>query len=104
MQIEQDRLISLMEAATLLQELHICKAFGPTGRVNGPNCQRFGRRDGKSGRWEWSVVELIREAERRGCATAAEIQNAIARYSISPQDRPVVRTSKHRSTRAQVEK
>ncbi len=59
--------VSLSSAARMLHELGICKAYGPTGKINGPNCQRFGHR--RNGRWFWIVEELLREAQRRGSST-----------------------------------
>jgi hypothetical protein len=66
--METSDILGLTEAAKLMEALGICKAFGPRGNVNGPNCQRFGHRDNASGRWWWSVSELVAEARRRGAA------------------------------------
>jgi len=57
--------LGLTDAAQLLQELGICKAFSPSGRVNGPNCQRFGHRNSSSGRWSWNLHDLVLEARKR---------------------------------------
>lgn len=70
----------LTEAAQILSELRICKAYGPSGKVNPPNCYRFGHRDAQTGRWHWDVAELIREAEKRKSAPAEVMQSLRARY------------------------
>jgi len=70
------------EAARILNELQICKAYGPTGKINGPNCQRFGHRDPQSCRWYWDVGELIREAESRKSGGPETIRRGEERYSL----------------------
>ncbi len=75
--------VSLREAAQILGELHICKAHGPNGKINGPNCQNhLGHRDPQTGRWHWDVAELIREAERRQSVPVEVIQSLRDRYRI----------------------
>lgn len=74
--------LTLKEAAKMLDELRICKAYGPGGRINSPNCYRFGHRDSQTGRWHWDVVQLIREAEKRKSAPAGVMQSLRARYRI----------------------
>lgn len=84
--------LGLSDAAQVLQELGICKAFGPTGKVNGPNCQRFGHRDSSSGRWSWTLEDLVLEARKRRSASEQVIENVLSRYSSTAEQKsPVAR-------------
>lgn len=65
--------IGLSEAARVLTKLGLCKAFGPSGHINGPNCQRFEKRDSATGRWQWDVAELISKAREKGTASLEQI-------------------------------
>lgn len=73
--------LGLTDAAKIMQELGICKAFGPRGNLNGPNCQRFGHRDPETGRWWWGVSELANEARRRGKASEQLIESVLMRFA-----------------------
>ncbi len=72
--------LGLTDAAKMMQTLGICKAFGPRGNVNGPNCQRFGHRDPATGKWRWSASELADEARRRGSASEELIESVLIRF------------------------
>jgi len=76
------RTIGFTEAAGLLQELGICKALREGGRINGPNCYRFGHRDPDTGRWSWDVAELIQIARKRQSASILLINEVTERYGI----------------------
>jgi hypothetical protein len=73
--------VGLTGAARILNELQTCKAYGPRGKINGPNCQRFGHRDDRTGHWYWDVRQLISEAQRRNSAPPEVIQCVRQRYS-----------------------
>ena len=77
--------IGITEAARVLQELGLCKSFGPSGRINGPNCQRFGHRGPSTGRWSWDVAELIAKAQEKECASPQGIQSIAERYGLPRQ-------------------
>jgi hypothetical protein len=47
-----DPTIGLTEAAKVLEELSICKAYGEAPVILGPNCQRFGFRK-EDNKWQW---------------------------------------------------
>jgi hypothetical protein len=81
--MEQSSKVGMTEAAQLLQALGICTAFGPTGKINGPNCQRFGHRDAAAGKWWWSVLELVDEARKRG-VSEERIKGVIEHHHQSP--------------------
>ena len=80
MKTEGQRKISLTEAANLLQELGICKAFRAGGKINSPNCYRFGHKHAVTGRWNWDMAELIEIARRRQSASISLINEVMERY------------------------
>ena len=94
-------MIGISEAARVLQKLGICKAFGPSGRINGPNCQRFGHRDPSTGRWLWNVAELISKAHEKGSASTEDIETIAEQYGLSPPDSGATPS---KTSRAQLEK
>ncbi len=73
--------VGLKEAARLLTELGICRAFGPRGNINGPNCQRFGHREPSTGHWWWSLKELIAVARIRQTVSEEVIAKVAGRYA-----------------------
>jgi hypothetical protein len=75
--------VGLTEAAGLLAELGICKSLGPTGNINGPNCQRFGFKDTRTSRWLWDVEHLLDEAKRRKTANPDIIATVQKRYGLN---------------------
>lgn len=97
--------IGRAEAARTLNRLQICKAYGPTGKINGPNCERFGHRDVQSGKWYWDVDELIQEARRRSSASPEVIRQVEELYSLSGDspiqepgsDRPAKQSTRSRA-------
>ncbi len=72
--------IGLRKAATLLQRLGICKAVRDLGRINAPNCYRFGHRDSVTKRWSWDISELIEIARTRRSASESEISRILVEY------------------------
>jgi hypothetical protein len=102
--------VGLTEAARILNELQICKAYGPRGKVNGPNCQRFGHRDAQTGHWHWDVWELILEAQRRNVAPPEVIEHVRVRYAVHdagdavPEPKSGSLNKPLRTSRAEVEK
>ena len=76
---EGKRKISLTEAANLLQELGICKAFRDGSKINSPNCYRFGHKDPVAKRWDWDVAELIEIARKRQSASISLINEVMER-------------------------
>jgi hypothetical protein len=76
------RKVTLKEAASLLQELGICKAFSASNKINGPNCYRFGHRDSATGQWSWEVGELIDIARKKKSASISLINEVIQRYRL----------------------
>jgi hypothetical protein len=89
MHLNMDYKITLTGAAVVLQALRICKAYGLTGKINGPNCYRFGHRDSVTGRWWWDTSELVNEARRRGTASEEEIQSVIRQLAMSERPQMV---------------
>lgn len=101
--------IGFLDAAQVLDRLQICKAYGPTGKINGPNCQRFRHRDAQSGHWYWEVVELIREARKRNSCSPEVIRQVEEQYSLfddSPMQEPEADSPPKRvgTSRADLEK
>ena len=80
--INEHRKVTLKEAASLLQELGICKAFRDRNKINGPNCYRFGQKDSATGRWSWDVAELVAIARRRQSASISLINEVVQRYGL----------------------
>lgn len=95
--------VRMSKAAYILQTLGVCKAFGPSGRINGPNCQRFGHRDPSSQRWHWDVAELIAIARERGCASPEAIQDIHNRF-LDPERVPTPPPQNREHNRAIEEK
>ncbi len=102
-------IIGISKAAHVLQALGICKAFGPSGRINGPNCQRFGNRNPSTGRWSWNVAKLIRKAHQKRCASTEDIKTIAKQYGLSAdppvsQDQSSTQETRRKTSRAQLEK
>jgi len=76
------RITSLTEAAKVLRELGICKAFRDGNKINGPNCYRFGHADSVPRKWYWEVMELLDIALERKSASPEVIQKVAERYGI----------------------
>lgn len=70
------------EAARILDRLGLCKAHGPGGSVNGPNCQRFGERDPRTKRWSWNVYELLTKAREKKSASSEVIHKVAEQYAV----------------------
>lgn len=88
--INGHRKVTLKEAANLLQELGICKAFRDGNKINGPNCYRFANKDPTMGRWTWEVAELIEIALRRQSAPLSLINKVIQRYGLQQIEPPTM--------------
>jgi len=102
-------IIGISKAAHVLQALGICKAFGPSGRINGPNCQRFGHRNPSTARWWWDVAELIRIAHQKRSASTEDIETIAKQYGLSAappvsQDQSRTQPTRRKTSRAQLEK
>lgn len=82
------RKVTMKEAASLLQELGICKALRDGNKINGPNCYRFGRRDSATGHWSWDVAELVDIARKRESASLSLINEVIQRYGLEQDTFP----------------
>jgi hypothetical protein len=97
-------MVGISKAARILQDLGICKAFGPSGRINGPNCQRFGKRDPSTGRWSWDVAELIEIANKKKTVSAEVIETIATQYGLPPPSIVDQDRSRRKASRAQLEK
>lgn len=74
------KITGLKEAANLLQELGICKAFREGNKINSPNCYRFGQQDPSTHRWSWSLAGLLEIARNRRSVSTSLINEVAERY------------------------
>jgi len=107
--------VGLSEAARLLQELGICKAFREGNKINGPNCYRFAEKDPVVNRWSWDIGKLLHIAKMRNSAPPSLIEEIAQKYGIGSEgdeiqkkivQKPLLRPSQTspKMTRAELEK